>query len=122
MKKLIDQSELDRKYDRGKRFVIMHDGKPVSYSKNPFTASQMADRFRNRGYNIEELKIVPIRDLMDRVPTELKDQSFLDEVQMIVKLVNPITEDEMEEVKKVAVQNIMKKDLEDMVCRMTENR
>lgn len=122
MKKLIDQSELDRKYDRGKRFVIMHDGKPVSYSKNPFTASQMADRFRNRGYNIEELKIVPIRDLMDRVPTELKDQSFLDEVQRIVKLVNPITEDEMEEVKKVAVQNIMKKDLEDMVCRMTENR
>ena len=74
MKKLIDQSELDRKYDRGKRFVIMHDGKPVSYSKNPFTASQMADRFRNRGYNIEELKIVPIRDLMDRVPTELKDR------------------------------------------------
>ena len=122
MKKLIDQSELDRKYDRGKRFVIMHDGKPVSYSKNPFTASQMADRFRNRGSNIEELKIVPIRDLMDRVPTELKDQSFLDEVQRIVKLVNPITEDEMEEVKKVAVQNIMKKDLEDMVCRMTENR
>ena len=119
---MIDQSELDRKYDRGKRFVIMHDGKPVSYSKNPFTASQMADRFRNRGYNIEELKIVPIRDLMDRVPTELKDQSFLDEVQRIVKLVKPITEDEMEEVKKVAMQNVMRRDLEDMVCRMTANR
>ena len=122
MKKLIDQSELDRKYDRGKRFVIMHDGKPVSYSKNPFTASQMADRFRNRGYNIEELKIVPIRDLMDRVPTELKDQSFLDEVQRIVKLVNPITEDEMEEVKKIAVQNVMRRDLEDLVCRAVLER
>ena len=122
MKKLIDQSELDRKYDRGKRFVIMHDGKPVSYSKNPFTASQMADRFRNRGYNIEELKIVPIRDLMDRVPTELKDQRFLDEVQRIVKLVNPITEDEMEEVKKIAVQNVMRRDREDMVCRAVMER
>ena len=119
---MIDQSELDRKYDRGKRFVIMHDGKPVSYSKNPFTASQMADRFRNRGYNIEELEIVPIRELMDRVPTELKDQRFFDEVQRIVKMVKPITEDEMEEVKKVAMQNVMRRDLEDMVCRMTANR
>ena len=119
---MIDQSELDRKYDCGKRFVIMHDGKPVSYSKNPFTASQMADRFRNRGYNIEELKIVPIRDLMDRVPTELKDQRFLDEVQRIVKMVNPITEDEMEEVKKIAVQNVMRRDLEDMVCRAVMER
>ena len=118
---MIDQTELDRKYDRGKRFAIMYKGKPVSYSQEETTAlKHMYDL--SKKYEPDELKMVPIRSLMDKVPSEIKDQRYLDEVQRIKKLVNPITEDEMEEVRKIAAQNVMKKDLEDIVCRAIMER
>jgi len=118
---MIDQSELDRKYDRGKRFAIIYKGKPVSYSQEETTAlKHMYDLAKK--YETEELKMVPIRSLMDKVPNDIKDQRYLDEVQRIKKLVNPITEDEMDEVRKIAAQNVMRKDLEDIVCRAITER
>tara|TARA_R100001129_G_scaffold57432_1_gene39572 strand:+ start:234 stop:590 length:357 start_codon:yes stop_codon:yes gene_type:complete len=118
---MIDQTELDRKYDRGKRFAIMYKGKPVSYSQEETTAlKHMYDLAKK--YEPDELKMVPIRSLMDKVPNDIKDQRYLDEVNRIKQLVNPITEDEMEEVRKIAAQNVMQKDLEDIVCRAIMER
>lgn len=119
---MIDQSLLEKKYNDGKRYVVMLNGKPISWMKKIPPAGEFKHRFKGKSYDVSDLEVIPIRDLIVKVPTSMDDERFASEVKRIVKIVRPITEDEMLEVKKIAINNLMRQDLEDMVCRMTENR
>lgn len=119
---MIDQSLLEKKYNDGKRYVVMLNGKPVSWLKKPLHEGEFKDRFKGKSYDVSELDVIPIRDLIAKIPTDMDDDRFAREVQRIVKIVMPITEDEMLEVKKIAINNLMRQDLEDLVCRAVTER
>jgi len=118
----VDQSLLEKKYNDGKRYVVMLDGKPISWMKKVPPAGEFNHRFKGKSYDVSDLEVIPIRDLIVKVPTSMDDERFASEVQRIVKIVRPITEDEMLEVEKIAINNLMRQDLEDLVCRAVMER
>ena len=60
---------------------------------------------------------ISIEDLRVEVPTNMSEAAFAAEVKRITDMVNPVTEDEVREVRRIAIDNIMKRDLEDLVTR-----
>lgn len=113
----VDQSLLDKKYNDGKRFVIVYGDKIISWSKNSIIDKRKRHALKKKGYDLSKLKSIPIEDLRVEVPTNMSEAAFAAEVKRITDMVNPITEDEVREVRKIAIDNIMKRDLEDLVTR-----
>jgi len=113
----VDQSLLDKKYNDGKRFVIVYGDKIISWSKNSIIEHRKRHALKKKGYDLSKLKAIPIEDLRIEVPTNMSEAAFAAEVKRITDMVNPVTEDEVREVKKIAIDNVMRRDLEDLVTR-----
>ena len=113
----VDQHLLDKKYNDGKRFVIVYGDKIISWSKNSIIGHRKRHALNKKGYDLSKLKSISIEDLRVEVPTNMCEAAFAAEVKRITDMVNPITEDEVREVRKIAIDNIMKRDLEDLVTR-----
>ena len=113
----VDQSLLDKKYNDGKRFVIVYGDKIISWSKNSIIDKRKRHALKKKGYDLSKLQSVPIEDLRVEVPTNMSEAAFAAEVKRITNMVNPVTEDEVREVRRIAIDNIMKRDLEDLVTR-----
>lgn len=113
----VDQSLLDKKYNDGKRFVFVYGDKIISWSKNSIIGNRQKHALKKKGYDLSKLKSISIEDLRVEVPTNMSEAAFAAEVKRITDMVNPITEDEVREVRRIAIDNIMKRDLEDLVTR-----
>lgn len=113
----VDQSLLDKKYNDGKRFVIVYGDKIISWSKNSIIGHRQRHTLKKKGYDLSKLKSISIEDLRVEVPTNMSEAAFAAEVKRITDMVNPVTEDEVREVRRIAIDNIMKRDLEDLVTR-----
>lgn len=118
----VDQCLLDKKYNDGKRFAVVYGDKVISWSKNSIIEHKKRHSLRKKGYDLNMIKSIPIEDLIIELPTNMSESAFAAEVKRITDMVHPITEDEIREVKRIAIDNVMKRDLEDIVCRMTANR
>lgn len=118
----VDQCLLDKKYNDGKRFAIVYGDKIISWSKNSIIEHKKRHRLKKKGYDPSKLKSISIEDLRIEVPTNMSEAAFAAEVKRITDMVKPVTEDEVREVKKIAIDNIMKRDLEDLVTRSIMKR
>ena len=113
----VDQHLLDKKYNDGKRFAIVYGDKIISWSKNSIIEHRKRHALKKKGYDLSKLKSISIEDLRIEVPTNMSEAAFAAEVKRITDMVNPVTEDEVREVKKIAIDNVMRRDLEDLVTR-----
>ena len=118
----VDQHLLDKKYNDGKRFAIVYGDKIISWSKNSIIEHRKRHALKKKGYDLSKLKSISIEDLRIEVPTNMSEAAFAAEVKRITDMVNPVTEDEVREVKKIAIDNVMRRDLEDLVTRSIMKR
>jgi len=118
----VDQCLLDKKYNDGKRFVVVQGDKIITWSKRTELTPQQKNGFRMQGYDIDKIEFISIEDLRLDIPTDMSEAAFAAEVKRITDMVNPVTEDEVREVKKIAIDNVMRRDLEDLVTRSIMKR
>jgi hypothetical protein len=120
LKKIEDQSmcyaDVSSAYYLGKKFALKYGKYVLGTSATPFAAKQARNRFRNQ-LGVKAVKIVPLEQVI-REPKKLMDDGVLKkigrenydaEVKRITDLLNPVNAEEMEAVKEVAVDNLIKK-------------
>ena len=124
LKKIEDQSmcyaDVSCAYYLGKKFALKYRNYVLGTSATPFAAKQARNRFRNK-LGVKAVKIVPLekvvqdhRELMEgpcgkKIMRAVGQKKYDAEVQRITDLLNPVNDEEVEAVKEVAVDNLIKK-------------
>ena len=124
LKKIEDQSmcyaDVSCAYYLGKKFALKYGKHVLGTSSTPFAAEQARNRFRNK-FEIKAVKIVPLekvvqdhRELMEgpdgeKILRAVGKENYHAEIKRITDLLNPVNDEEVEAVKEVALDNLMKK-------------
>ena len=113
-------------YYLGKKFALKYGKHVLGTSSTEFAANQARNRFRNK-LGIRAVKIVPLekvvqdhRTLMNgpdghKIMRAVGQKKYDAEVQRITDLLNPVNDSEMEAVKEVALDNLMKKAVKEAI-------
>ena len=117
----MSEAEVSLAYDSGKKYGVTHRGKVIRVSKNHKSAVGARNRLKGK-VDLKHVKVVELKDVVSRVKMTMNDEKYAREVQRIIELTNPVTELEMETVYEVAADNVMKKDLEDIVVNAIMTR
>jgi hypothetical protein len=95
-------ADVSSAYYLGKQFALKYGSQVLGTSSTPFGAKQAKNRLQNQ-LGVKGIKVVPLEKVV-------QDHRTLDaEVQRITDLLNPVNDSEMEAVKEVALDNLMKK-------------
>jgi len=124
LKKIEDQSmcyaDVSCAYYLGKKFALKYGKHVLGTSSTEFAAEQARNRFRNK-LEIRAVKIVPLekvvqdhRELMagpdgEKILRAVGKENYYDEIKRITDLLSPVNDEEVEAVKEVALDNLMKK-------------
>tara|TARA_R100001015_G_C4601150_1_gene156091 strand:- start:607 stop:1023 length:417 start_codon:yes stop_codon:yes gene_type:complete len=109
-------ADVSSAYYLGKKFALKYGKHVLGTSATPFAAKQARNRFRNQ-LGVKDVKIVPLEKVI-REPKKLMEEGVLKkigrenydaEVKRIVDLLSPVNAEEMEAVKEVAIDNLIKK-------------
>lgn len=109
-------ADVSSAYYLGKKFALKYGKHVLGTSATPFAAKQARNRFRNQ-LGVKDVKIVPLEKVI-REPKKLMEEGLLKkigrenydaEVKRIVDLLSPVNAEEMEAVKEVAIDNLIKK-------------
>lgn len=124
LKKIEDQSmcyaDVSCAYYLGKKFALKYGKHVLGTSSTPIAAEKARNRFRNK-LEIRAVKIVPLekvvqdhRKLMagpdgEKILRVVGKENYHAEIKRITDLLNPVNDEEVEAVKEVALDNLMKK-------------
>jgi len=109
-------ADVSSAYYLGKKFALKYGNYVLGTSATPFAAKQARNRFRNQ-LGVKDIKIVPLEKVI-REPKKLMEEGLLKkigredyeaEIKRIVDLLSPVNAEEMEAVKEVAIDNLIKK-------------
>jgi len=109
-------ADVSSAYYLGKKFALKYGNYVLGTSATPFAAKQARNRFRNQ-LGVKDVKIVPLEKVV-REPKKLMEEGLLKkigredyeaEIKRIVDLLSPVNAEEMEAVKEVAIDNLIKK-------------
>lgn len=111
--------EDEDRYNTGYRWVVVHKNTAMAYSR---TKEKSKLRLGTAKLNNPDLKtnwrilpvVLPI-GMEFKVPDNIPDEKINAEIKRITDLLVPVTREEEEEVKRVALNNVMMKDLEFIV-------
>jgi hypothetical protein len=113
-------ADVSSAYYLGKKFALKYGKHVLGTSATPFAAKQARNRFRNQ-LGVKDIKIVPLdkvvqdhRTLMkgpdgQKIMRAVGQEKYDAEVQRLTDLLNPVNDEEVEAVKEVALDNLMKK-------------
>lgn len=124
LKKIEDRSmcyaDVSCAYYLGKKFALKYGKHVLGTSSTPIAAEKARNRFRNK-LEIRAVKIVPLekvvqdhRKLMagpdgEKILRVVGKENYHAEIKRITDLLNPVNDEEVEAVKEVALDNLMKK-------------
>lgn len=124
LKKIEDRSmcyaDVSCAYYLGKKFALKYGKHVLGTSSTPIAAEKARNRFRNK-LEIRAVKIVPLekvvqdhRALMrgpdgEKILRAVGKENYHAEIKRITDLLNPVNDEEVEAVKEVALDNLMKK-------------
>ena len=124
LKKIEDQSmcyaDVSCAYYLGKKFALKYGKHVLGTSSTPIAAEKARNRFRNK-LEIRAVKIVPLekvvqvhRALMrgpdgEKILRAVGKENYHAEIKRITDLLSPVNDEEVEAVKEVALDNLMKK-------------
>lgn len=113
-------ADVSSAYYLGKQFALKYGSQVLGTSSTPFGAKQAKNRLQNQ-LGVKGIKVVPLekvvqdhRELMEgpcgkKIMRAVGQEKYDAEVQRIADLLNPVNDSEMEAVKEVALDNLMKK-------------
>jgi hypothetical protein len=123
---MIDQDLLREKLATGMKYVLLHGNDPVMFSRKKIFLSCLRDAVRKKikaeGLSKSKLAVFPVESLVKKNKFPVGNRRFDAEVERIIALVNPVNDEEMETVKEVAVDNLMRKDMELVVQQLSAMR
>ena len=111
-------ADVSSAYYLGKKFALMYENYVLGTSATPFAAKQAKKRLQNQ-LGVEDVNIAPLEKVI-REPKRLIDErtlkkigkeNFDAEVKRITDLLKPVNYEEIQAVKEVAVDNLIKKQI-----------
>ena len=111
-------ADVSSAYYLGKKFALMYENYVLGTSATPFAAKQAEKRLQNQ-LGVDDVKIAPLETVI-REPKRLIDEralkkigkeNFDAEVKRITDLLKPVNYEEIQAVKEVAVDNLIKKQI-----------
>ena len=103
------------KYTSGYRWVVVHGDKPLSFSKTTDNARGRLSRSRTQNPEIkDDLEIIAVETGFT-IPDHISDEKVQAEIERITDLLLPVTKEEEDTVKEVALNNVMMQDLKHII-------
>jgi hypothetical protein len=103
------------KYTSGYRWVVVHGDEPLSFSKTTDNARVRLSKSRTQNPEIkDDLEIIAIETGFT-IPDHISDEKVLAEIERITELLLPVTKEEEDTVKEVALNNVMMQDLKHII-------
>jgi hypothetical protein len=103
------------KYTSGYRWVVVRGDEPLSFSKTTDNARVRLSKSRTQNPEIkDDLEIIAIETGFT-IPDHISDEKVLAEIKRITDLLLPVTKEEEDTVKEVALNNVMMQDLKHII-------